>query len=50
MLILRRFKKRRFSKIDRFMVTLFDLGLTLIAPCSHSTTGRDREMQGFQVT
>ena len=39
MLILRSFQKRPISKIDRFMVTLFDLGLTLAVPLGHSTTG-----------
>ena len=39
MLISRSFQKRPISKIDRFMVTLFDLGLPLTAPRGNSTAG-----------
>ena len=39
MLILRSFEKRLISKIDRFIVTLFDLGVTLTEPFGNSTTG-----------
>jgi len=39
MLILRSFQKRPIYKIDRFMVTMFDLGLTVTDPLGNSTTG-----------
>ena len=46
-------KASNFEKKNRFMVTLFDLGLTLTAPFGNTTTGlfvTDGEMQGFPMT